>query len=116
IRAFVTRERQFTRDASHELRTPLAVIRSTTERLAHDATLSPVARQGLSHIHLSALQLEQTVTMLLTLAREQALPDDGTPVPLLPLVERVVVERSAALDDRQLEVTVAVPADTTSDL
>ncbi|MEG1681537.1 MAG: histidine kinase dimerization/phospho-acceptor domain-containing protein, partial [Stenotrophomonas sp.] len=67
IRAFVIREREFSRDASHELRTPLAVIRGTTERLARDPSLSPAAQQGLSHIRQSTLQLEQTVSMLLAL-------------------------------------------------
>lgn len=109
IRTFVIREREFTRDASHELRTPLAVIRGTTERLARDPSLSPAAQQGLSHIRQSALQLEQTVSMLLALAREQALPAAGEPHRLLPVIERVVVEQSPLLDDKQIELDIDVP-------
>lgn len=109
IRAFVIREREFTRDASHELRTPLAVIRGTTERLARDPSLSPAAQQGLSHIRQSTLQLEQTVSMLLALAREQALPATGEPNRLLPVIERVIVEQSPLLDDKQIELDVDVP-------
>ncbi|WP_057629099.1 sensor histidine kinase [Stenotrophomonas terrae] len=109
IRAFVIREREFTRDASHELRTPLAVIRGTTERLARDPSLSPAARQGLSQIHQSALQLEQTISMLLALAREQALPATGEANRLLPVIERVVVEQAPLLDDKQIELDIDVP-------
>lgn len=109
IRAFVIREREFTRDASHELRTPLAVIRGTTERLARDPSLSPAAQQGLSQIRQSALQLEQTVSMLLALAREQALPATGEANRLLPMIERVVVEQSSLLDDKQIELDIDVP-------
>jgi signal transduction histidine kinase len=116
IRAFVAREREFTRDASHELRTPLAVIRGTTERLAREPSLSPAARQGLAHIQQSALQLEQTVTMLLTLAREQALPDPAQPSLLLPMLERVIVEQSPLLDDKHIQLDIHVPANASSTL
>lgn len=109
IRAFVIREREFTRDASHELRTPLAVIRGTTERLAREPSLSPAAQQGLSHIRQSTLQLEQTVSMLLALAREQALPATGGPNRLLPIIERVIIEQSPLLDDKQIELDIDVP-------
>ena len=108
IRAFVIREREFTRDASHELRTPLTVIRGTTERLARDPSLSPAAQQGLSHIRQSTLQLEQTVSMLLALAREQALPATGEPNRLLPVIERVSVEQSPLLDDKRIELDIDV--------
>ena len=108
IRALVIREREFTRDASHELRTPLAVIRGTTERLARDPSLSPAAQQGLSHIRQSTLQLEQTVSMLLALAREQALPATGEANRLLPVIERVIVEQSPLLDDKQIQLDIDV--------
>lgn len=116
IRAFVAREREFTRDASHELRTPLAVIRGTTERLAREPSLSPAARQGLAHIQQSALQLEQTVTMLLTLAREQSVPEPTQPLPLLPMLERVIVEQSPLLDDKHIQLDINVPANVSSTL
>lgn len=116
IRAFVSREREFTRDASHELRTPLTVIRSTTERLAREPGLSVSTRQGLAHIQQSTLQLEQTVTMLLTLAREQALPADGQPLRVLPMLERVVIEQSPLLDGKDIHLDLDVPTQATSPL
>lgn len=110
IRTFAERERAFTRDASHELRTPLAVIRSTAERLRASADVPTAERELAVGIEQSAMQLEQLILALLTLAREQAAPaNDAAPTPLLPVVERVVVEQSLLLQDRPVTVEVDVP-------
>lgn len=111
IDAFVVREREFTRDASHELRTPLAVIRSAAERLAADAHLDAAARERVGHIQRSALQLTQTVTTLLALARDEHVGSPVERTALLPLVERVVIEQSPLLGDKPVGVDVAIPAD-----
>ncbi|MCQ4166564.1 sensor histidine kinase [Tahibacter harae] len=104
LHAFVEREREFTRDASHELRTPLSVIRTAAESLQNEA-LSAVGRQQLQHLHQSALQLQQTVTTLLTLAREEETSAaTAAPAPLLPLLERVIVEQAPLLDGKPVEV------------
>ncbi|WP_447940589.1 sensor histidine kinase [Pseudoxanthomonas mexicana] len=118
VRAFIDREREFTRDASHELRTPLTVIRAASERLSADTTLSADARASVEHIGQSASHLEQTVALLLALAREQpALPTASTPVTrVLPVLERVVVEQSPLLEGKHVQVAVEVPADLTSTL
>lgn len=108
IRTFIAREQDFTRDASHELRTPLAVIRSAGERLAAEADLDATQRRHLDHIRLSAAQLEQTVTTLLALAREQPLDATG-PTRLLPLIERVIVEQAPLIGDRPIRVDLDVP-------
>ena len=111
VRDFVEREREFTRDASHELRTPLTVIRTATERLATEADLSDSARRSLDHIAQSARQLEQTVVLLLSLAREQTSTETALSVPLLPLLERVIVEQSPLLENKPVEVQVDVAGD-----
>ncbi len=110
IRAFVTREQEFTRDASHELRTPLTVIRSAAERLAAEPGLSAAGRQHLSHIQHSSFQLEQTVATLLSLARDEPLGTFIAPVRIVPILERVVVEQSPLLDDKAVTVEFAIPA------
>jgi len=114
--AFIDREQAFTRDASHELRTPLAVIRSAGERLLAEPALSAAGREHLLHLRQSAWQLEQTVTTLLTLAREapSVLPD--APIALLPVLEQVVIEQAVWLDDKPVEVEVDVPGETRIDL
>ena len=114
VRAFIAREQEFTRDASHELRTPLAVIRGATERLAAEPHLSGDGRRHLDHVWQSAEQLEQTVTTLLSLAREDAAGAPATtPVALLPVLERVIVEQSRMLEGKPVTVEVQVPHGTT---
>jgi signal transduction histidine kinase len=109
IDAFVAREQEFTRDASHELRTPLAVIRSAAERLMTEPGLSDAGRQHVGHMRQSALQLEQTVMTLLSLAREDQPGATVAPVPVLPVLERVIVEQSPLLEDKAVVVEVLVP-------
>ncbi len=116
VRAFVEREREFTRDASHELRTPLTVIRTATERLATEASLTDAARGSLDHIAQSARQLEQTVATLLSLAREEASPAATRNTPVLPVLERVVVEQSPLLDHKPVEVAIDVGRDAATTL
>lgn len=111
VRAFVEREREFTRDASHELRTPLTVIRTATERLGMEAGLSDTARRHLDHIAQSSRRLEQTVVLLLSLAREQASPGAELATPVLPVLERVIVEHSPLLEGKPVEVQVDVTRD-----
>ncbi|TDK30701.1 sensor histidine kinase [Luteimonas terrae] len=108
VEDFVTRERAFTRDASHELRTPLAVIRSACERLGAREDLDDGIRAQVEHVRQSAQQLEQTVTTLLALAREDANAEPAVEVALLPLVERVVVDHSQpASSDVEVRIDVS---------
>ena len=69
-RAFVRRERDFTRDASHELRTPLTVIRVASDMLAEDPELPPRAVRSLQRIQRAGRDMEQVVDAFLILARE----------------------------------------------
>ena len=108
VQAFIAREQSFTRDASHELRTPLAVIRSAAERLVHEPGLSDAGRQHLGHVRQSALQLDHTVTTLLSLAREDGAAIAAEPVRLVPLIERVIVEQSPLLEGKDVTVGMEV--------
>ena len=110
IDEFVAREREFSRDASHELRTPLAVIRSACERIAASGDLRPQVQRQFEHVRQSAAQLEQTVALLLALAREPSLGESAGEIALLPLLERVIVDQAALLDGRAVELRVEVPA------
>jgi signal transduction histidine kinase len=110
LRAFIERERSFTRDASHELRTPLAVIRSAGDQLSHQPELSELSRQHATLILESTERLEQTVATLLALAREQGAGGAGD-VRLLPLIEQVVIDQAPRLEGKPVEVIVDVAAD-----
>jgi len=115
LRDFVAREREFTRDVSHELRTPLTVIRSASERLLARDDLDADARASAGHLQQSAMQLQQTIELLLSLAREERLAPSA-PVRVLPVLERVIVDQSPLAEGRALELQVEVADAATSDL
>ena len=59
----------------------------------------------------SPCQLEQTVSALLALAREENAVLAAEPVALLPVLERVIVEQADHLDGKAVEVQLQVQAD-----
>lgn len=105
-RDFIAREQAFTRDASHELRTPLAVLAMASEALRRDA--SPAQQPVLATLDAAIAQLQQTVALLLALAREDA-PGLAVALPLLPQVEQVVLAHAPLLDRHGIELSVEVP-------
>lgn len=108
-RAFVERESRFTRDASHELRTPLAIIRSSVELIEARGEVPPAAAKPLKRIADAARQMEQSVDLLLMLAREERAQSPADDLLLLPLVERIVLAESMRFDTAGFEVAVSVP-------
>lgn len=107
IAGFIEREQHFTRDASHELRTPLAVIDGAAQLLAQQP-MAPHAADQLQRIRMATSQMAHSVDMLLALAREELRGDAPPPLPLLPLVERAVVQFAHLIGDKPVEVSVEV--------
>jgi signal transduction histidine kinase len=70
IRAFVRRERDFTREASHELRTPLTVIRVASDLMHEDPDLPQRAQRSLARIQRAGRDMEAVIDAFLILARE----------------------------------------------
>lgn len=70
VETFVTRERDFTRDASHELRTPLTVIRVGSDLLLGDPDLPPRLQRSLQRIQRAGHDMEAVIEAFLILARE----------------------------------------------
>jgi signal transduction histidine kinase len=70
IRAFVRRERDFTREASHELRTPLTVIRVASDLMHEDPELPERAQRSLARIQRAGRDMEAVIDAFLILARE----------------------------------------------
>src|SRR4249919_546647 len=70
IRAFVRRERDFTREASHELRTPLTVIRVASDLMREDPDLPERAQRSLARIQCAGRDMEAVIDVFLILARE----------------------------------------------
>jgi signal transduction histidine kinase len=67
---FITREREFTRDASHELRSPLTVMRISAELLLADEGLSQASRRAAERIQRAAIDMDELTSAFLLLARE----------------------------------------------
>lgn len=107
-RALIAREQAFTADASHELRTPLAVLGIAAERLQEQAT--PAQQPLLRSIQAAVGQLQQTVELLLALAREA--PADagaGEQRLLRPMLEQLVIAQAPLLDRAGADVVLDVP-------
>ncbi|QYF95117.1 HAMP domain-containing histidine kinase [Massilia sp. PAMC28688] len=105
---FITREQHFTRDASHELRTPLTVIDGAAELLAAQP-LPSQAQAQLQRIRQACSHMTQCVDTLLALAREELGHTPVLALPLLPLLERVILDHAHLLGERPVDVVVQVP-------
>ena len=105
-RDLIAREQAFTRDASHELRTPLAVLSLSCERLQSLSGLA--ALPEIATLRAAIWQLQQTVELLMALARQQ--PAQAHPQrPLLPQVEQAVLALAPLLDQQQITLTLDLP-------
>ena len=114
-RDFIAREQAFTADASHELRTPLAVLGLAIERLRQQA---PLAQQTvLASMQAALWQLQQTVELLLALARE-APADVRVEAPaeeqlLLPVLEQTLLAHAPLLERQGVQIELDVSPRTT---
>ncbi len=72
LNAFITRERNFTRNASHEFRSPLTVINVAADMMLIDNNLPPKAHKSLLKIKRAVYDLENLTEVFLMLAREDA--------------------------------------------
>ncbi|WP_199609831.1 sensor histidine kinase [Flocculibacter collagenilyticus] len=108
INQFIEREKQFTRDCSHELRTPITIIKNATEILQQQPCLPDDVAAPIARIDNACNEMQQTVTTLLTLAREEAQLADKSMVKLLPLVEDVVIECAAIIEHKDILVDINI--------
>ena len=99
------REKNFTRDVSHELRTPAAIIKNAVEvyRNQHsNEKKNPV----IERISQASTQMEQTVTTLLTLAREEHTEADKKQIKILPLIEQAIIDQNHLINNKPIQVEV----------
>ncbi|KKO45687.1 hypothetical protein WG68_09945 [Arsukibacterium ikkense] len=103
---FINREQLFTRDLSHELRTPVTISQGALNLLA-GSPLSAEQSILVNRLNAAQQQIEQTISSLLALAREQS-PAAGS-CQLLPVVETSILQQHYLLADKdiQLELTIA---------
>ncbi len=105
INQSLLREKCFTRDVSHELRTPVAIIKNAVEvyRNQHSTDEdNPV----INRISQASTQMEQTVTTLLTLAREEHTEADKRNIKILPLIEQSIIDQNHLINNKPIQVEV----------
>ena len=107
MRAFVRRERDFTRDASHELRTPLTVIRVASDLLAGDADMPERARRSLARIQLAGRDMEAVIDAFLILAREADVEPQREEFAVRDVVAEEVASARNLLGDKPVEMVVS---------
>jgi signal transduction histidine kinase len=107
MRAFVRRERDFTRDASHELRTPLTVIRVASDLLGGDADLPERARRSLARIQVAGRDMDSVIDAFLILAREGDVEPQREDFAVRDVVAEEVGTARALLADKPVELVVA---------
>ena len=114
-RDFIAREQAFTADASHELRTPLAVLDLALEHMRQQA---PRAQQtALASMQAALWQLQQTVELLLALARETPaevrVEVPAEEQPLLPVLEQTLLAHAPLLEQQGVQIELDVSPRTT---
>ena len=107
IKQFIHREQHFTRDTSHELRTPVTIIKNAIE-LLEQRTLKDEEKVFIERISLANNQMEQTITTLLSLARENTSSIKMNEVAVLPVIERAIIDQSGLLKNKDVELELNV--------
>jgi len=100
------REKCFTRDVSHELRTPVAIIKNAVEVYRNQQSADK-SNAVIERISQASTQMEQTVTTLLTLAREEHTDVHKQNIKILPLIEQSIIDQHHLINNKPIEVEVS---------
>ena len=109
IKQALEREKCFTRDVSHELRTPVAIVKNAVEvyRNASAFDQDKNTYDGIfNRIEEASMQMEQTVTTLLALAREEHTSAQKVATQMLPMIEQSIIDNSRLLQGKDVDVVV----------
>ncbi len=102
IQALLEREQNFTRDASHELRTPITLIKNTLAMHPNNE----LGQEATKVVSQASNELEQTVEVLLALARQENLHFEE--LVLLPIIEKTVLNIYNIHPDANFNVNIKV--------
>ncbi len=105
INQSLLREKCFTRDVSHELRTPVAIIKNAVE-VYRNKNAADENNAIIDRISQASTQMQQTVTTLLTLAREEHTKADKKQIKILPLIEQSIIDQHHLINNKPIEVEV----------
>lgn len=114
LRNAFERERRFTSNVAHELRTPISEVRSLSEvALKCEENLSENNRRNYEDILASAIEMQKTVSNLLTLARRTSgnLKTGKDAVELKPFITAISKEFAGVATDKNIKVTSEAPSD-----
>ena len=101
----LSREKAFTRDISHELRTPLTTLRNAIALLPPSLAADPNAGQ----LARSSGEIERLLEALLALARAES--SVLRPLPLRAVLEGLLLDRAAVLEQRGFELKLEISDD-----
>jgi signal transduction histidine kinase len=105
--SFVEREHAFIASSSHELRTPIAVIAGASELVLDQADVPPAARKQVARIHRTARNVEQLISLLLTLAKDPSrLADSSDHVALDQLLPEIMEDHRYLTRDKDLALVL----------
>lgn len=105
--SFVEREHAFIASSSHELRTPIAVIAGASELVLDQADVPPAARKQVARIHRTARNVEQLISLLLTLAKDPSrLADSSDHVALDQLLPEIMEDHRYLTRDKDLTLVL----------
>ena len=106
INLSLAREKCFTRDVSHELRTPVAIIKNAVEVYRNQRSAGE-QNSVIDRISQASTQMEQTVTTMLTLAREEHTEAQKAQIKILPLIEQSIIDQNHLLNNKLIRVKVS---------
>jgi signal transduction histidine kinase len=103
-------QRRFVANASHELRTPLAMMRTSLDvAIAKPEPIPPEVRRLDGKLREGLDQADRLLESFLVLARAQHdAHDDRVAVPLEPLVDAALADRSAVIAEEKIDVQTSL--------
>jgi len=110
IKAFIQREKQFTRDASHELRTPVTVIKGAVELIRKRPEIKPATLKRLTdRIERSVRDMEVLIEVFLIRAREEASSEIKDRCNVREVAEKVFEESQYLVGRKPVELIFNAP-------
>lgn len=105
----IEREAFFLRAASHELRTPVSIISASGEMLTRlSESMTRGGQRAVGRINRSVLTMQNLITSLLWMSRNQPLNIEIKSVDLHVVVQNVLASHGYLADDKPLEIEVTV--------
>jgi signal transduction histidine kinase len=105
LESFITRERNFTRDASHELRSPLTVINIAADMLLSEQELSVPAVKTVHRIKRAVSNMEELTEAFLLLARESDKGLSQDKVCINDIVQEEIDRAQLLIQDKNLTIS-----------